>query len=71
MESARFQRGQVAPFELLPATLAERSIPVVEDGAQSQGATRRGHNPADTAAYRADNEKRLAPVIKASGAKVE
>ena len=28
-------------------------------------------NPADTAAYRAADEKRLAPVIKASGAKVE
>lgn len=36
-----------------------------------QGATRKWLNPADTAAYRADNEKRLAPVIKASGAKVE
>jgi hypothetical protein len=28
-------------------------------------------NPADTAAYRAKDEKRLAPVIKASGAKVD
>ena len=34
--------GQVAPFELLPASLAERGIAVVEDGAQSQGATRHG-----------------------------
>ncbi|WP_270886150.1 DegT/DnrJ/EryC1/StrS family aminotransferase [Pedococcus sp. 5OH_020] len=34
--------GQVAPFEQLPATLAERGIAVVEDGAQSQGAARHG-----------------------------
>lgn len=34
--------GQVAPFELLPGSLAERGITVVEDGAQSQGATRHG-----------------------------
>jgi dTDP-4-amino-4,6-dideoxygalactose transaminase len=32
--------GQVAPFEQLPSTLGERGIVVVEDGAQSQGATR-------------------------------
>ena len=37
----------------------------------SRAPQRRWLNPADTAAYRADNEKRLAPVIKASGAKVE
>ncbi|MGZ5909194.1 MAG: Bug family tripartite tricarboxylate transporter substrate binding protein [Reyranella sp.] len=36
-----------------------------------QGATRIWMNPADTAAYRAADEKRLAPVIKASGAKVD
>ncbi len=34
--------GQVAPFERLPATLRQRGIAVVEDGAQSQGATRAG-----------------------------
>ena len=34
--------GQVAPFEQLPAALAQRGIRVVEDGAQSQGATRHG-----------------------------
>jgi dTDP-4-amino-4,6-dideoxygalactose transaminase len=34
--------GQVAPFEQLPAVLAERGIAVIEDGAQSQGATRWG-----------------------------
>jgi tripartite-type tricarboxylate transporter receptor subunit TctC len=36
-----------------------------------QGATPMWLSPADTAAYRAADEKRLAPVIKASGAKVE
>jgi dTDP-4-amino-4,6-dideoxygalactose transaminase len=34
--------GQVAPFEQLPASLAARGIAVLEDGAQSQGATRDG-----------------------------
>lgn len=34
--------GQVAPFEQLPAHLADRGVTVVEDGAQSQGATRHG-----------------------------
>jgi tripartite-type tricarboxylate transporter receptor subunit TctC len=38
---------------------------------EKQGATRIWMRPADTAAYRAMDEKRLAPVIKASGAKVE
>ena len=36
--------GQVAPFELLPAVVADRGITVVEDGAQSQGATRHGRS---------------------------
>ncbi len=36
-----------------------------------QGATRIWMNPADTAAFREADEKKLAPVIKASGAKVE
>jgi dTDP-4-amino-4,6-dideoxygalactose transaminase len=36
--------GQVAPFERLPSWLAERGIAVVEDGAQSQGATRHGRS---------------------------
>jgi tripartite-type tricarboxylate transporter receptor subunit TctC len=36
-----------------------------------QGATPMWLSPADTAAYRAADEKRLAPVIKASGAKVD
>jgi dTDP-4-amino-4,6-dideoxygalactose transaminase len=34
--------GQVAPFEQLPASLAERGVVVIEDGAQSQGARRHG-----------------------------
>jgi tripartite-type tricarboxylate transporter receptor subunit TctC len=36
-----------------------------------QGATATWMTPADTAAKRADDEKRLAPVIRESGAKVE
>jgi dTDP-4-amino-4,6-dideoxygalactose transaminase len=36
--------GQVAPFELLPAVVADRGITVIEDGAQSQGATRHGRS---------------------------
>jgi dTDP-4-amino-4,6-dideoxygalactose transaminase len=36
--------GQVAPFEQLPTSLAERGIALVEDGAQSQGATRFGRS---------------------------
>ena len=36
-----------------------------------QGATPMWLDPIDTAAYRAADEKRLAPVIKASGAKVD
>jgi tripartite-type tricarboxylate transporter receptor subunit TctC len=36
-----------------------------------QGATPMWLSPADTAAYRAADQKRLAPVIQASGAKVD
>ncbi len=45
--------------------------PKVMAAFEKAGATRRWLNPADTAKYRADNEAKLAPVIKASGAKVE
>ena len=45
--------------------------PKVIEAFEKAGATRRWLSPADTAKYRADNEARLAPVIKASGAKVE
>jgi tripartite-type tricarboxylate transporter receptor subunit TctC len=45
--------------------------PKVKEAFEKQGATSKWLNVADTAQYRRDNEKRLAPVIKASGAKVE
>ena len=45
--------------------------PKVTEAFEKAGATRRWLNVAETAQYREDNEKRLAPVIKASGAKVE
>jgi tripartite-type tricarboxylate transporter receptor subunit TctC len=38
---------------------------------EQQGAVATWMNPADTAAFRVEDEKRLAPVIKASGAKVD
>ena len=38
---------------------------------EQQGATNIWMSPKDTAAYRANDEKKLAPIIKASGAKVE
>ena len=71
--------GICGPAGLPPAMVARLSellkkaleSPAVKEAFDKQGATRRWLNPADTAAYRADNEKRLAPVIKASGAKVE
>ena len=43
----------------------------MKEAFDKQGATPFWMSPADTAAYRAADEKRLAPVIKASGAKVE
>jgi len=45
--------------------------PAVKEAFDKQGATAFWMSPADTAAYRVADEKRLAPVIKASGAKVE
>jgi tripartite-type tricarboxylate transporter receptor subunit TctC len=45
--------------------------PAVKAAFDQQGATAFWMTPADTAAYRAADEKRLAPVIKASGAKVD
>ena len=44
---------------------------LVKKAFDQQGATSIWMSPADTAAFRAAEEKRLAPVIKASGAKVE
>ena len=64
----------------MPPTMVEKAngllkkaleSPKVMAAFEKAGATRRWLNPADTAKYRADNEARLAPVIKASGAKVE
>ncbi|MBS0220502.1 MAG: tripartite tricarboxylate transporter substrate binding protein [Proteobacteria bacterium] len=43
----------------------------VKTAFEKQGAVAFWKSPADTAAYRVADEKRLAPVIKASGAKVE
>ncbi|MEI7870919.1 MAG: tripartite tricarboxylate transporter substrate binding protein [Alphaproteobacteria bacterium] len=43
----------------------------LKEAFDQQGAERVWLSPADTAKYRADTEARLAPVIKASGAKVE
>ncbi len=71
--------GICGPANLPPAMVARLSdllkqaleSAAVKEAFDKQGAQRRWLNPADTAAYRADNEKRLAPVIKASGAKVE
>ena len=71
--------GMCGPTGLPPAMVERLSgllkqaleNPTIIEAFDKQGATRRWLNPADTAAYRADNEQRLAPVIKASGAKVE
>jgi tripartite-type tricarboxylate transporter receptor subunit TctC len=43
----------------------------LKEAFDKQGAQRIWLSPADTAKYRAANEAKLAPVIKASGAKVE
>lgn len=55
------------------STLAQKALESeeVEIAYLKQGATPMWMSPADAAAYRAANERRLAPVIKASGAKVD
>jgi len=71
--------GVCGPADLPPAmveTLSALTKKALESNAvkeafDKQGATRIWMSPADTAAYRAADEKRLAPIIKASGAKVE
>jgi len=71
--------GVCGPAGLPPAMLEKCSAltqkalqsPAVKTAYEKQGATAMWMTPADTAAYRAADEKRLAPVIKASGAKVE
>ncbi|MCW5746264.1 MAG: tripartite tricarboxylate transporter substrate binding protein [Alphaproteobacteria bacterium] len=64
----------------LPPAMVEKCAALVKKALESkavlaafekQGAAATWMNPADTAAFRAADEKRLAPVIKASGAKVE
>jgi tripartite-type tricarboxylate transporter receptor subunit TctC len=55
------------------AELAKRALQSdkVKTAYEKQGATVFWMSPRDTAAYRAEEAKKLAPVIKASGAKVE
>jgi tripartite-type tricarboxylate transporter receptor subunit TctC len=55
------------------AELAKKALdsPRVKTAFEQQGATTFWLNPKDTAAYRLADEQKLAPVIKASGAKVE
>ena len=53
------------------AGAVDAAPPAVKEAFDKQGATSFWMSPADTAAYRVADEKRLAPVIKASGAKVE
>jgi tripartite-type tricarboxylate transporter receptor subunit TctC len=64
----------------LPSAMVDKCAALVKKALESkrvleafekQGATTIWMNPADTTAYRANEEKRLAPVIKTSGAKVE
>src|SRR5262245_17065530 len=64
----------------LPASMVEKCSAMVKKALESkkvleafdkQGATPIWLSPSDSAAYRARDEQRLAPVIKASGAKVE
>ena len=71
--------GICAPAGVPPAmveklsALARKALEAdaVKKAFDQQGATSIWMSPADTAAFRAAEEKRLAPVIKASGAKVE
>jgi len=71
--------GICGPAGLPPAmveklsALARKALAsdAVKEAFDKQGATPFWMSPADTAAYRIADEKRLAPVIKASGAKVE
>jgi tripartite-type tricarboxylate transporter receptor subunit TctC len=71
--------GICGPAGLPPAMvdklngLAKKALegPKVLAAFEQQGATAIWMSPADTGAYRAADEKRLAPVIRASGAKVE
>jgi tripartite-type tricarboxylate transporter receptor subunit TctC len=71
--------GICGPARLPPAmveklsTLTQKALESedLKKGYLGQGATPLWMSPDDTAAYRAADEKRLAPIVKASGAKVE
>ena len=71
--------GICGPANLPPAMVEKLSAltkkaldtPAVKTAFEQQGATNMWMTPQDTAAYRASEEKKLAPIIKASGAKVE
>ena len=71
--------GICGPAGLPPAMVAKLSALThkalesedLKKGYLGQGATPMWMSPDDTAAYRAADEKRLAPIVKASGAKVE
>ena len=71
--------GVCGPANLPPAMVEKLSAltrkaleaPRLIEAFEKQGATRTWMSRADTEAFRAADEKRLAPVIKASGAKVE
>ena len=65
--------GLPAPMVTKLSGLLQKALEsdAVKSAFDKQGAERAWRNPADSAAYRAANEKKLAPVIKASGAKVE
>jgi len=71
--------GVCGPAGLPPAMVEKLSAltkkaletAAVKEAFDKQGATSIWMTRADSEAYRAENEKRLAPVIKASGAKVE
>ena len=71
--------GICGPAGLPPPMVEKLSVltkkalesPAVKEAFVKQAATANWLSPADTAAFRASEEKRLAPIIRASGAKVE
>ncbi len=65
--------GVPAPMVEKLSALSKKALEskAVLEAFDKQGATAFWMSPADTAAYRAADEKKFAPVIKASGAKVE
>jgi len=71
--------GICGPSGLPPAMVEKLSAlskkalesPAVKEAFVKQAATANWMSPADTAAFRAAEETRLAPIIKASGARVE